>query len=71
MMGANALKLQVNSTPRSEIRPYFILPLATFIHLDALRGTEVLQPSPTENAPDSLGIFGLRWVKRGASHAPQ
>ena len=64
-MGASALTLQFNSAFRAAIRPYFILPLTTFIHLSALRTTEGPQPSRAENISDYLGIFGLRWVRKG------
>ena len=63
-MSADALKLQFNSTFRAEIRPDFILPFTTLIHLDSLRGSEGPQPSCAENVPYFLRVFGLRWAKK-------
>ena len=64
-MSANSLKLQCDATARAEVRPDFILPFTTLIHLDALRGTDGPQPSCAEDIPDFLGIFGAHWVKKG------
>ena len=65
MMRARALKLEPNSSRRTQIRPNLIPPITTFVRLVILGLSRIPSPGAASGALNSMRIFGARRDQRG------